>query len=338
MAVTKELIAETRASVERMQTFDAETLQRSAELGSTMKFSAIVEPAKRLVSLYNKVNLTSINTMSEQMLSSMRGPADRDFQHFQNILDFIPDQGKARRDELTQRVVDAYDPTLNELAPVICFGFAEVTDFKALENNARSTLQRVEDMAAEQTKKLQDVLKEAQGILAEVKKTAAEQGVSKQATFFQQEAKFHADNQWWWLAAAGVFAALAALLVWQVKLPSEEWSIALANYVATKVLGFSLLAYAVFFCVKNYMAHRHNYVVNTHRQKALQTYRVLAKSAHSENEQDIVLAQAARCIFSPQNTGYVKTDSDVGGGGGGTNIIAMETVRRATSAKSPDSE
>lgn len=333
MPVTQKMIDETLASVKRMQGFDVDGLPRTGELGSQMEFSAVVEPAQKLVALHKKVNLLSIPAMSESMLGVVRKAADKDFNLFSSILAFTADQGGPQRDALTQQVIDAYEPTFNSLVNPICFGFSEATDFKALEDNARAALQGIEDRAAKQTEELQGAQKEAQQMLAEVKKTAAEQGVSQQAVHFQQEAIFHKNSQTTWLVAAGIFALLAAAWILVGTLPSEEWGVAVANYAATKTLGFSLLAFAVVFCVKNYMAHRHNYVVNTHRQKALQTYRTLADAAHSDNEQDIVLEQAARCIFSPQNTGYIKTGNDAGG----HNILAMETVRRAA-PKLPDNE
>lgn len=61
---------------------------------------------------------------------------------------------------------------------------------------------------------------------------------------------------------------------------------------------------------KNYTTHKHNAVVNRHRQNALLTYRALVTAAEDTGTQDIVLAHAASCIFSPQETGFATSKGD----------------------------
>lgn len=55
---------------------------------------------------------------------------------------------------------------------------------------------------------------------------------------------------------------------------------------------------------RNYATHKHNAVVNRHRQNALLTYRALVAAAGEKGTEDVVLAHAASCIFSPQDTGF----------------------------------
>ena len=54
----------------------------------------------------------------------------------------------------------------------------------------------------------------------------------------------------------------------------------------------------------NYSTHKHNAVVNRHRQNALLTYRSLVEASGDAGTEDIILAHAASCIFSPQETGF----------------------------------
>ena len=44
--------------------------------------------------------------------------------------------------------------------------------------------------------------------------------------------------------------------------------------------------------------------MNRHRQNALLTYRSLVEASGESGTEDIVLAHAASCIFSPQETGF----------------------------------
>ena len=83
--------------------------------------------------------------------------------------------------------------------------------------------------------------------------------------------------------------------------------------VTSKVLIFSVLGYLLIMAARNYATHKHNAVVNRHRQNALLTYRALVAAAEETGTQDIVLAHAASCIFSPQETGFAQGKGDSGG-------------------------
>jgi len=60
----------------------------------------------------------------------------------------------------------------------------------------------------------------------------------------------------------------------------------------------------LYLSAKNFIANKHNSIVNKHRQNALMTFKALVDAAKNPQNQDIVLTHAASCIFSPQSTGY----------------------------------
>lgn len=72
----------------------------------------------------------------------------------------------------------------------------------------------------------------------------------------------------------------------------------------SKVLTFGVLSFLTYLFAKNFLNHKHNAIVNKHRQNALATYRALVEAAGSPNVADVVLTHASACIFSPQSTGY----------------------------------
>src|SRR5690606_5836175 len=74
--------------------------------------------------------------------------------------------------------------------------------------------------------------------------------------------------------------------------------------ITSKILIFTVLGYMLIMSARNYTTHKHNAVVNRHRQNALLTYQALVTAAEDTGTQDIVLAHAASCIFSPQETGF----------------------------------
>ena len=179
------------------------------------------------------------------------------------------------------------------------------------------------------------------------RQTLAREGVNRQSAFFKREAQKHEKASRGW----GVGAALAALVlllyaVWGDGLvahgfpenPNDEWTPGLVyitvRVMITRLLVFAVLGYALFFCARNYTAHRHNAVVNRHRRNALATYRMLARANANPESADIILTQAARFIYAPQDSGYGR-----GGGADGGDVSVFETVRRAADlVKKPDKD
>jgi hypothetical protein len=60
----------------------------------------------------------------------------------------------------------------------------------------------------------------------------------------------------------------------------------------------------LYLCAKNFISHKHNAIINRHRQNALLTYTALVEAAGDTPNREVILVQAAACIFSPQGTGY----------------------------------
>lgn len=76
----------------------------------------------------------------------------------------------------------------------------------------------------------------------------------------------------------------------------------------SKFLVFSVLAYGVLACAKNYQSHRHNSVVNKHRQNALMTFRTFTESGGTLDARDTILNHAAAAIYAPVDSGYVRNE------------------------------
>ena len=72
----------------------------------------------------------------------------------------------------------------------------------------------------------------------------------------------------------------------------------------SKVLIFAVISYMLYLCARNFMSHKHNAIVDRHRQNALMTYKALVDAAGDTPNREVILVQAAACIFGPQGTGY----------------------------------
>ena len=160
---------------------------------------------------------------------------------------------------------------------------------------------------------------------------AAEAGVTQQAVHFGAAARAHEKSSRWWCAfsvVAGILLAFYALLGDRLLPDAADGVYAIARTAVSRVLVFAVLGYALFFCVRNYMAHRHNAIVNRHRQNALDTYRALAEA--DPKSRDVVLAHAAWCIYAPQDSGFARKGESESGS------VPVETFLRIAGKKGND--
>ena len=314
---------EAQKSLERIQQFDVDQLPRKADLGSSLNFQKAVQPARELVELYNQLPASALTYMPESFQQQVKSQADADYQKLTQPLEFNPstEANPAQvRDSYVNAITSAYQPAFTKLHPFISYGVSRVADFQRLENDARAAVQAVRDDAADLLGQLQESNKEAAQILEEVRKVAAEQGVSQQAIFFKEESDEHqtlADtwrNWTMWVAGGLALYAIGSLFLHKIPLLRPESTYDAVQLVSSKVLIFGVLSYLLFLAAKNFLSHKHNAIVNKHRQNALMTFKALADAAGSEESRDVVLTHAASSIFSPQDTGYTKSGSPNGVG------------------------
>ncbi len=313
-------LEKTQESLSRMQAFDPKGLAREEELGRNFDFSAIVAPASKLVRLYNQLGLSTLDDFPDPILAQIKQQADADFNRFQQVLDFDPttvqNQNPTQpRDQLIQQVTNAYDPAFQKLFPFISYGTSKSVDFQRMENEARAMLQIVKDEASEITEQLTEHQEQAQGVLADVRRVAAEQGVSQQAIYFKDEAEAHETLAETWRSRTtklawglGAYAFISIFFhKWSWLQPED--TIQSIQLVTSKILIFGVISYMLFLSAKNFLSHKHSAIVNKHRQNALMTYTAITDSAATEESKDIVLNHASACIFSPQDTGFIKSES-----------------------------
>lgn len=315
------LIQSTKESLLRMQGFDSAKLPRIEELGKAINFADAVDPANRLLDLYRQLSADVLEQLSSNALREVKSQADADFNVLNSILKFESGNPKQERDSRSIAVSSAYDPAFQTLHPYISYSVRKSTDFVRLEREARSLVQQVSDDTVKLQKELDEKKHEAERVLEAVRKVAEEQGVSQQAIYFKNEADTHETQSKTWLkatislsAALALYAILTIFLhKWDFLAPKNAFET--TQLAISKILIFATISYALILCSRNYLAHRHNCVVNRHRQNALVTYQAIVKAAGDEGNRDVVLAKAADCIFSAQATGYSKSDGSETGGG-----------------------
>lgn len=304
------LIDEARESLQRMQEFDEATLVQEEKLGSAKNFSRAIEPAKRLIELYKRLSVTALDDLSDGKLAEVRNKANADFNLLKQILDFDPDRTKAERDNLVNAITQAYGPTFDSIHALVAYSLHRSADFQRLDADARATLQSVNDRASKITEELERTKQEAAGILDEVRQTAAESGVSQQAMYFKEAADSHDEDAETWRGrviklawATGLFS-FASLFFHHIPWIAPKSAFEAAQIAVSKVLIFGVLSFLLYLAARNFLSHKHNAIVNRHRQQALLTYQALVNAAAESTNRDIVLSHAAACIFGPQPSGY----------------------------------
>ena len=314
-------LTEARTSLERVQNFDTSTLPREQDLGTALNFAEAVEPAQRIINLFRQFPVQFLAELPPNRQKEIKNQADSFFNILNDVQKFdakTPD-AFSQRTNIISNLKNQYQPYFDSLFSLIAYGSSRLRDFGALEREARAAMQSVTDHAEDLTKELGARKEEANKILAEVRKVAAEQGVSQQAIYFQTESLEHKTEakQWrtvtiWIAVGLMAYSVLSIFLhKWPLLEPTDAY--AAFQLAVSKVLIFAVIAYMLILAARNFLSHKHNEIVNRHRQNALLTFNALVSAAGKDEARDIVLTYAAACIFAPQETGYTKGGGNVQG-------------------------
>lgn len=309
---TTDALTKAQSALSRMQQFDVKSLSREADLGKQMGFSEAVTSAEDLVNLYKRLPLSVLDDFSDTQLNAIAGQAQADFIVFNQILLFNAQDGNAPsiRSSILNTLKVRRDQLFDQIWQYIAYGVARNTDTSLLETQARAAIQSIKDQSSTLTGALNSAKEDADNALIAIRAVASEQGVSQQASYFKQEVEDQETLATKWLrytyafaAAVGVFAVFS-LFLHKLAWIKPDGTAEMAQLISSKFLIFAVLGYLLLMASRNYTTHKHNAVVNRHRQNALLTYRALVEASADSGTEDIVLAHAAACIFSPQETGF----------------------------------
>ena len=307
-------------ALQRVQTFDPETLSRVTDLGLQMNFEDAVNHAQTLIDLYKRLPISVLPDFTDQQLSQILAEVNADFNVFDQILNFdsTGNNSVATRAAILTNIKGRRDAVFIKVWQYIAYGVARMTDTELLETQSRSAIQKFKDNAEKIIEELNRNKLDSDQVLDAIKAVASEQGVSQQAIYFGKEVTTQEESAKNWLTYT-FYAAISVVIfaVLSLALHKVDWirpsnSLEMFQLISSKILIFSVLGYMLILAAKNYATHKHNAVVNKHRQNALLTYRSPVAAAGDMGTQDIVLAHAASCIFSPQDTGFANGRNDAG--------------------------
>lgn len=320
MVGDENIYQEAKESLERMQPFEVAELPRESDLGNRLNFSNAVEPATNLIELYKRLSVVALQDFPNDVLNNIKNHANNHYKLFSQVIEFDPEQQDpvSVRNSLIQQLEAAYQPAFQALHQYIAYSLHRSADFQRLDSDARATLQSIEDKSSKIATQLSEHEQNAKSVLDEIRRVAAEEGVTKQAAHFNAEFEHHSTEAGKWqeraiklAIALGVFAVIS-LFIHKVPYLKPENTYDAIQLSISKFLVFFVIAYMLFLSAKNFMNHKHNAIVNKHRQNALMTHSALVEASGNEGVRDAVLLQASSCIFSPQSTGYTSgNDGDL---------------------------
>ncbi|MBU4565411.1 MAG: hypothetical protein KMY53_14595 [Desulfarculus sp.] len=118
-AVNNSDLDNARASLERVQKFDTATLSQKNRLGDELCFDPAVDPANKIIGLYRKLTLSSLEDFPKAQLDVIVNQANADFVTFGKILEYKPSQGVAERDNLINQLDARYATVFQNIHPLI---------------------------------------------------------------------------------------------------------------------------------------------------------------------------------------------------------------------------
>ncbi|MBN1548152.1 MAG: hypothetical protein JW902_15980, partial [Syntrophaceae bacterium] len=266
-----------KESLERIQKFDSSMLPREEELGKSFSFAEAVPSADRLIQLYKRLSLTALDDFASSQLQQLKGQADSDYNLFDQILKFDANQQnpKAVQQQLIEKMAAVYQSAFNILYSFIGYSLHKTADFERLDADARATLQGIKDDANKIQNELNAQKDVANGVLEQIRQVAAEQGVTQQAIYFKEAAEDHdtKSDAWkkrtvqlaWALGAYAVFSLIFHKIPFLKPVDAYE----AFHLAASKVLIFAVISFMLYLAARNFLSHKHNAIVNRHRQNAL---------------------------------------------------------------------
>jgi hypothetical protein len=286
-------------------------------------------PSSQIVELFEKLPVSTLELLPENELDIVKAQADSIYQLFQQIIEFDIDVGdvKNRQALLIEKLKSAYQSQFTQIFPLVSYSIARTVDFNRLEEQGRAAVQAVRDQTETLMEEITRQQREAARILDDVRKIAAERGVSQEAFYFKGEADNHASEakvwrNWTITVSIGVgLYGVSTLFIHKIPFLSPVNTYETIQLMAGKLIVFFILVYMLSICAKNFLSNRHNEIVNRHRQNALMTYKSLVDAGSTSEARDVILNHAASSVYQLHDTGFTKAVDP--GGSSSSSVIGL---------------
>lgn len=298
------------ARLAELAEIDPESLVRTGDLGTTGDFSKHRDAFRRSIVLFTQLKDADLALLTGEQQQDLDDATRKALTLFRDLIPhFKADSPDApdQRKQIEHLTIEVFGKVKKAALPIVAYSKATAGELEHIRQALDDALNETRRAVAE----IQDIEKAA-------RKAAGGTGVAAHARLFGDEAEEHLRRSTRWLratVAVGAATITYGIVLW---VSAECWGGAASASVfhtvqlaVAKLVIFAVLSFGVVWCGKNYRAERHNWVVNRHRQNALNTFETFAAAAGGDTEtKNAVLLQATTSIFAPQTSGFVSSETE----------------------------
>ncbi len=246
-------------------------------------------------------------------IENLSRSASRTLQSLREIQNYRTNDTR-NRNTLTEEFKRCYHDFLQDSLPILSYYTIDEQSIQKFEY----LLKRAEEINAKIHEKYEQTEVSANKILINLEEAAQKAGITKHSTIFATQADEHKTKSVFWLISTIALSGfMLGIIIYIFKNnPLEELlkepidNFQLVQFSLLKIVAFSILSYLLFLCIKNYNAHRHNYIVNTFKKNALATFQTFVNSTNDDHIKNTILLETTRAIFSQSHSGYLKHESE----------------------------
>ena len=294
-----------REALDAIVQADPKSFSEVSGHGVTLDLRECVPVVERIVGVFRRIRDSDLGAIPTNRRPTLAQEIHRTQMEFERV------HGLDTRNQSPQNISSSlegvYQEVYTNLSPILAHVGTDPAGFDELRRQAETAVGEITS-AGEQASRM---LEESNTALEQIKKAAAEAGVSQHAVIFGDVAKRHRRTSHWWLAGSGILALATLWLAWQMTGDLAGRSLPdTIQFVAARVILFGVMTYALVSAVRTYRAEAHNHVVNAHRHHALSTFETFTAASSDEATKNAVLMQATQCIFSHRPSGFGHREDD----------------------------
>ncbi|MDH5367404.1 MAG: hypothetical protein OEW67_10475 [Cyclobacteriaceae bacterium] len=311
-----QLINPIKDGISKISEYKISDIIREKELGSQFSFKEAETSILSVLSLFKRINVEELGEIPYNLLNTFKGQLEDAISRIDQMINFNPSQGNPvqQRNTLIQNIQNQYDGYYQHSMPIITSQMLNSNDLSIQQARYNQIIEEIEKQKEEDAKKSTKYLEEMERALKSTQDSAAKSGVTKYSALFKDESEIHKTEASFWLKCTiGIITLIVvASIILIVFFPDNKTEIGqIVQYTVSKIIILSALFFGLSLCNRNFKAHKHNEVVNKHRQNALATFETFSNAAGSDIQtKNAVLIEATKTIFSNQRTGYLSNSSE----------------------------
>jgi hypothetical protein len=305
------ILEQVNESIEKMLSYSIKELTREEELGTQFSFKEIEEKFVKTIDLFKRVKEVNLREVPYNLLNAFNEQINNAITYFDQAKNFnaAVNNSVITRKNLITNINNSYDNYYTHSVPILSVGLLNSNDLSSERSKMNQLIADLEVSKEDSEKKL----KELNDIIENAKSFAIEAGVSKHSSVFKSESEHHENEAKKWLGYTRnilIAIALVAIGLAFLGLCFKE-NAEIVQFTITKIVVLSALFYGLSITNRNYKAHKHNGIMNKHRQNALSTFETFSNAASTDDQtKNAILLETTHSIFSNQQTGYLKAEGD----------------------------